>query len=59
MGLLRRPQRYEPIGVALAIWVFQISFSDLWLPYFIYGLFEWVWRSLSYLKVQALKKQAG
>ncbi|MCO6359287.1 DUF418 domain-containing protein [Roseivirga pacifica] len=40
----------------LAIWVVNIVFSSIWLKYFQFGPFEWVWRSLTYGKVQPLAK---
>jgi len=52
-GLLQRYQVYE---VVLAIWIFQIIFSTIWLKYFLFGPFEWVWRSLTYLKLQPIKR---
>lgn len=52
-GLLQRYQIYE---VVAAIWIFQIIFSTIWLKYFLFGPFEWVWRSLTYLKAQPIKR---
>lgn len=40
----------------LAIWVVNIAFSGIWLKYFWFGPFEWLWRSLTYGKVQPLAK---
>jgi uncharacterized protein len=34
--------------MALAIFLFQIFVSALWLKYFAYGPMEWIWRQLSY-----------
>ena len=34
----------------------QISFSIYWLKHFRFGPFEWLWRSLTYLKWQPLKR---
>jgi uncharacterized protein len=34
--------------IALAIFLFQILVSALWLKYFSYGPMEWVWRQLTY-----------
>jgi uncharacterized protein len=48
------------IGYFIGIGVFlgQIGFSKFWLSRFHYGLVEWGWRSLTYLKIQPfLKKQ--
>ncbi len=34
--------------IALAIFMFQILISALWLKYFSYGPMEWIWRQLTY-----------
>ena len=33
---------------ALAIFIFQVFVSALWLKYFAYGPMEWIWRQLTY-----------
>ncbi|TMI84589.1 MAG: DUF418 domain-containing protein [Bacteroidetes bacterium] len=52
-----RLQRYEVYYVVAAIWVFQIIFSHIWLRYFRFGPFEWLWRSLTYLQKQPMRRQ--
>jgi uncharacterized protein len=47
-------QRYELYYIVLAIWVFQVLFSTFWLQYFLFGPFEWLWRSLTYGRLQPL-----
>jgi len=51
-----RLQRYEVYYVVAAIWVFQIIFSHIWLRYFRFGPFEWLWRSLTYLQKQPMRR---
>jgi uncharacterized protein len=34
--------------IALAIFLFQLLLSALWLKYFSYGPMEWIWRQLTY-----------
>lgn len=41
----------------LGIWVFNILFAKMWLSFFKYGPFEWLWRSLTYGKLQGLVKK--
>ena len=41
--------------VVLAVWIFQLIFSSIWLRYFRFGPFEWLWRSLTYWKKQPMK----
>ena len=42
--------------VVAAVWIFQLIFSAIWLRYYRFGPFEWVWRSLTYWKIQPMKK---
>ncbi len=42
--------------IALAIYVFQIIYSTIWLKYFQYGPLEWLWRMLTYGKVLPLRR---
>lgn len=55
---------FAEIGVAAAtaltlpIFLLQIFFSKWWLAKYQYGPIEWLWRSLTYLKLQPLARQA-
>ena len=49
-------QRYETYLVVFAIWIFQILYSNIWMRYFLFGPFEWAWRSLTYWKIQPFVK---
>ena len=57
-GLFGTLQRYEAYYVVAAIWFFQIVTSRLWLRYYKFGPFEWVWRSLTYMKKQPMRRVA-
>ena len=48
---LKYHQLYFVVG---AVWIFQIIFSAIWLHYFLFGPFEWLWRSLTYWKFQPM-----
>jgi len=50
---LKFHQLYFVVG---AVWIFQIIFSAIWLRYFLFGPFEWLWRSATYWKRQPMKK---
>lgn len=52
-------ERYQLYYVVGCIWIFQIIFSTIWLNYFRLGPLEWVWRSLTYWKRQAFKKEVA
>lgn len=48
--------------IALAIFLFQILVSALWLKYFSYGPMEWIWRQLTYrrrLKLRPKRQQTA
>jgi len=47
----------EAVGIALAIYAFQIAFSAIWLRLFRIGPAEWLWRTLTYLRPQPLFKE--
>ncbi|MFO7682512.1 MAG: DUF418 domain-containing protein [Chloroflexota bacterium] len=48
------------VGILLTfvIYLLQIPFSHWWMKRFKYGPMEWVWRSLTYLKPQPMKRPA-
>jgi uncharacterized protein len=41
-------ERAAQLGVVLAIWLFQLITSPIWLKHFRFGPMEWLWRSLTY-----------
>ena len=51
-GMLERHQLYY---VVAAIWAVQLIWSPLWLRYFRFGPFEWLWRSLTYWRLQPMR----
>jgi uncharacterized protein len=52
-------ERYQILLVAVAIWIFQLWLSPLWLRHFRFGPMEWVWRSLTYWKRQPFRRRAA
>jgi uncharacterized protein len=56
-SLFGQVQRSEQIMVVLGIWAFQLLASVLWLRHFQFGPFEWLWRSMTYLRWQPLRKR--
>ena len=40
---------------AVVVFSFQMIISNIWLKFFRFGPLEWIWRSLSYRKVQPLR----
>lgn len=47
---------YQIYFVVFAIWIFQLIISPIWLKYFLFGPLEWLWRSLTYWKMQPFKR---
>ena len=52
-------ERHQILLVAVAIWIFQLWLSPLWLRHFRFGPMEWVWRSLTYWKRQPFRQRAA
>ncbi len=56
LGAYARFNRLEILFVVVAIWIVQIMFSSWWLERFRFGPLEWMWRCLSYMKWQPMRK---
>ncbi len=54
-GYLQRHQLYYVVG---SIWLFQLIVSPIWLRRYRFGPFEWLWRSLTYLEKQPMRRKA-
>ncbi len=53
-GLVNRLSVTEGILLALAIFLLQVIWSNIWLRRFRYGPMEWLWRVLTYKQLQPL-----
>ncbi len=51
--------RVEQLLTVLGVLAFQLIVSPIWLRYFRFGPFEWLWRSLTYLKLQPMRREAA
>jgi len=56
LGLFGGVQRWGQILLVLAVWAIQLVLSPLWLRFFRFGPVEWLWRSLTYWKIQPMGK---
>lgn len=54
-GLFGNVNRVGQMLIVILIFAFQMWISPLWLKHFRFGPLEWVWRSLTYRKLQAMK----
>jgi uncharacterized protein len=48
--------RTGQIKIVLMIWVIQLVISPIWLRYFCFGPLEWLWRSLTYGRLQPFRQ---
>ena len=48
---------YQIYFVVLAVWIVQLIVSPIWLRFFLFGPLEWVWRSLTYWKMQPFMRR--
>ncbi|MEO6721539.1 MAG: DUF418 domain-containing protein [Ferruginibacter sp.] len=55
-GMFGKLERYQIYYVVAATWALEITWSHIWLRYFRFGPLEWCWRSLTYWKLQPMKK---
>ena len=55
LGWYGQVERVELLPIILVIWVFQIGFSLIWLKHFRFGPLEWLWRTLTYMKIQKFR----
>lgn len=54
LGLFGTVERTGQVSIVVAVWIVQLIVSTLWLRVFRFGPFEWLWRSLSYARLQPL-----
>lgn len=56
LGLFGKVGPAVGIGLTLGIYLLQIPISHWWMNRFRYGPAEWLWRSLTYMKVQPMRR---
>jgi uncharacterized protein len=56
LGLYGQVDRTGQILIMFGIWIILMIISPLWLKYYRFGPLEWLWRSLTYWKIQPIKK---
>lgn len=59
LGLFGRVDRVWQFAIVMAIWVFQLIVSPIWLRYFQFGPLEWLWRSLTYLRWEPFRRDSA
>ena len=56
LGLYGDVSRVGQLGITAAVWLAQLAYSPLWLHYFSMGPLEWLWRCLTYMRVQPIRR---
>ncbi|MBC7835307.1 MAG: DUF418 domain-containing protein [Phycisphaerales bacterium] len=56
LGLYTRHAYSEQLLFVLGVWVLQLIISPLWLSRFHFGPFEWLWRTLTYMTPQPMRR---
>ncbi|CAG0968936.1 hypothetical protein PHYC_01135 [Phycisphaerales bacterium] len=56
LGLFNRFDRAQIMLVVVGVWMLELAWSPWWLSRFRFGPAEWLWRSLTYLKVQPMAR---
>ncbi|KAA3647030.1 MAG: DUF418 domain-containing protein [Chloroflexi bacterium] len=57
LGLFGQVERTGQLLIVFGIWTIQLIISPIWLRYFRFGPAEWLWRSLTYGRLQPMKVQ--
>ena len=58
LGAFGHVNRIGLAGTELVIWIVQLLVSPIWLERFRFGPAEWLWRSLTYWKLQPMARRA-
>lgn len=58
LGLFGQVERWGQLLIVLGIWALQLWLSPIWLRHFRFGPLEWLWRSLTYWKLQPMRVAA-
>jgi uncharacterized protein len=58
LGLAGELNRPAQVLVAVGIWLVEILWSVAWLSHFHFGPAEWLWRSLTYWRLQPMRLDA-
>ena len=59
LGLFGSVSRLGQALIVLAVWIALLWFCASWMKRFRFGPFEWLWRTLTYMKLQPMKLKSG
>jgi uncharacterized protein len=55
-GLYGSVERTGQILMVIGVWILQLIISPIWLRHFRFGPLEWLWRSMTYRKIQPIRR---
>jgi uncharacterized protein len=55
LGLFGQVERSEQMLIVFGVWALSLVASPIWLRFFRFGPAEWLWRSLTYRKLQPMR----
>ena len=58
LGLFGSVERWEQILVVVGVWAVQMVLTGLWMRRYRFGPVEWLWRCLTYWKIQPIRKDS-
>lgn len=56
LGLMGKISDFTGLMLSFVVFILQVFFSRWWLSQYRFGPMEWVWRSLTYGKLQAMRR---
>lgn len=59
LGYFEQLSRAWQVPFVFALFTFQVMIAHVWLRHFRFGPMEWVWRSLTYLRLQPMRRLEG
>lgn len=54
LGWFGYTERWQQYLLVVGVWAGLLVFAPVWLKYFRFGPFEWLWRTLTYMKIQPI-----
>ncbi len=57
-GLYGEVERKFQILIVILIWIVQLTISSVWFTCFRYGPAEWIWRTLTYFRIQPFRRKS-
>jgi uncharacterized protein len=58
LGLYGNVERWQQILIVPGVWAIQMTLTWLWMKRYRFGPAEWLWRSLTYWKIQPIRKES-